>query len=313
MSLTFNKFLIVLLTNVVLIALNGHVTYGQAQDSTRDYFPLHVGDWWEYMRTAPDTTFFISRIVGTDTIDNNIYYEYSNGLKYRNDSLGHIMFFDDRSGSEKILYDYTVAVGDSWTFNDGYDDWTLQWLSFDATVDLDVGRFENTALLYSYTPEKTVEFFEWFAPKIGKVFTEAYDNVFNPFTWLNRAVVGDTAIGDASVISVTNESDLILPKVAVIIGNSPNPFNPATTIEYELHLASTINLSVYDMLGRRVKLLVHGSEKAGHYNTIWDGKSESGMDAASGIYIVSLYAKPIASSRIMDNLILSSYKITLIR
>lgn len=281
-------------------------------DTFVEYFPLHVGDWWEYMRISPDTTFFTPRIVGTDTIDSIIYYEFSSGQKYRNDSLGHIIFFDDDSETEKIFYDYTVAIGDSWTFDDGYWLWTLQWLSFDATVVLDVGTFRNTALLYSYTPEKTVEFFEWFAPDIGKVFTEAYDNVFSPFTWLNRAVVGDTVIGDTSTIGVNNEPDFISPKTPKIIGNLPNPFNSETTIEYELPFRSTIDISVYDMMGRKVRQLVRGSREAGLHKTTWDGKNESGVNVASSIYVVSLFATP-SMARIKNIPMLSSHKIALIR
>ena len=86
----------------------------QTSDSTRDYYPLHVGDWWEYMRIAPDTTFFTPRIVKTDTIEDDIYYEFLNGRKYRNDSLGHIIFYNDDSSREEIYYDFTVAIGDSW-------------------------------------------------------------------------------------------------------------------------------------------------------------------------------------------------------
>ena len=66
--------------------------------------------------------------------------------------------------------------------------------------------------------------------------------------------------------------------------NYPNPFNPATVISYQLSVFSSVNLSVYDILGREVVTLVSGEQPAGVYKTEWNAS------VASGVYFYRLEA-----------------------
>jgi hypothetical protein len=75
-----------------------------------------------------------------------------------------------------------------------------------------------------------------------------------------------------------------LPKVHALYDNYPNPFNPATTIRYDLPEASKTELAVYNVVGQLVQTLVSEQQKAGEYSVTWDGKDEIGKDVASGIY-----------------------------
>jgi hypothetical protein len=60
--------------------------------------------------------------------------------------------------------------------------------------------------------------------------------------------------------------------------NYPNPFNPETKITYELSVSSLVKVSVYDLLGREIVVLVDGKKTAGRYSVIWDAKGfTSGM------------------------------------
>lgn len=69
----------------------------------------------------------------------------------------------------------------------------------------------------------------------------------------------------------------------VSITNYPNPFNPTTLIGYQLPVSSVVKLSVYDLLGREVSVLVSGEMPAGMYQTSFDGRN-----LASGIYLYRL-------------------------
>jgi hypothetical protein len=70
--------------------------------------------------------------------------------------------------------------------------------------------------------------------------------------------------------------------------NVPNPFNPTTSIRYELRERSTVDLKIYDVGGRLVRTLVYGSYPAGVYQTDWDGGNANGERVSSGIYFYKL-------------------------
>jgi hypothetical protein len=74
--------------------------------------------------------------------------------------------------------------------------------------------------------------------------------------------------------------------------NYPNPFNPSTTIKYELPHSSVVRLSVYDMLGREVSVLVDERRDAGVHEIKFNA---SGL--ASGVYVYRLQAGDFVSSK----------------
>jgi len=71
--------------------------------------------------------------------------------------------------------------------------------------------------------------------------------------------------------------------------NHPNPFNPSTTIEYEIPVNSEVHLSVYNSLGNLIAVLVDGQVREGHHSVMWNS-SASGADLPSGIYTYRLIA-----------------------
>jgi len=73
-----------------------------------------------------------------------------------------------------------------------------------------------------------------------------------------------------------------------LVGNAPNPFNPATEILFVLERESNVRLSVYDMAGRRVRELVSGVFSDGEHKVRWDGTDAAGQALASGTYYARL-------------------------
>jgi serine protease AprX len=84
------------------------------------------------------------------------------------------------------------------------------------------------------------------------------------------------------------------PAVTRLVGNSPNPFNPRTTISFELAQAGKARLNVFDTRGRLVRRLVDQGMAAGPHSVIWDGLDSSGRAAASGTYFYRLEAPELA-------------------
>ena len=66
--------------------------------------------------------------------------------------------------------------------------------------------------------------------------------------------------------------------------NYPNPFNAATTIQYSLAKQGHVQLAIYDLLGRRVRLLSDGIQKAGSNTVTWDGTDQEDRPVPSGVY-----------------------------
>lgn len=81
--------------------------------------------------------------------------------------------------------------------------------------------------------------------------------------------------------------------------NYPNPFNPKTTIRYELPVASTVSLAIYTNQGQLVRTLVAQEQPAGSYAIEWDGRLENGERAFSGIYYYRLVAGDYEHTRSM--------------
>jgi len=86
-----------------------------------------------------------------------------------------------------------------------------------------------------------------------------------------------------------------LPRELALLPNYPNPFNPATTITFDLPRAMRVTLKVYDLLGREVATLIDGVRSAGRVNTRFDASH-----CASGLYICRLQAaEQVRSMRMM--------------
>ena len=72
------------------------------------------------------------------------------------------------------------------------------------------------------------------------------------------------------------------------LSNYPNPFNPATTIEFSIQSHSQIELSIYNIKGQKINSLAYGDFTQGSHSVIWNGDDENGQTVSSGIYLYKL-------------------------
>ena len=79
-----------------------------------------------------------------------------------------------------------------------------------------------------------------------------------------------------------------LPQVAPALTVAPNPFNPKTTVSFVLDRAQVVNLELFDLRGRRVRVLAAGELPAGHRQLHWDGRDGEGRTCGSGVYLARL-------------------------
>jgi regulation of enolase protein 1 (concanavalin A-like superfamily) len=111
--------------------------------------------------------------------------------------------------------------------------------------------------------------------------------------WLIRT----DSLGLTVPLNTHNANASILPQKLHLHPAYPNPFNPATTLRYDLPHASEVSLIVYDLLGREVTRLMDGYRGPGYHQAQWDGHAKTGRSLPSGIYIARLvtlgYSKAI--------------------
>jgi hypothetical protein len=99
----------------------------------------------------------------------------------------------------------------------------------------------------------------------------------------------------SQLISSAPTSSTTLPAISLLAQNFPNPFNPSTTIKYELRQAVHVKLTVYDILSREVSVLVNDGRDAGVHEVNFDGSN-----LASGVYFYRLQAGDyVATKRLL--------------
>jgi hypothetical protein len=81
--------------------------------------------------------------------------------------------------------------------------------------------------------------------------------------------------------------------------NYPNPFNPQTTIRFALGSPGLVSLEIYDILGRRVRLLLNEKLDAGDHIIRWDGLTDRGVSVASGVYFYRMNAAAFLQAKKM--------------
>ncbi|MBI9032647.1 T9SS type A sorting domain-containing protein, partial [bacterium] len=84
----------------------------------------------------------------------------------------------------------------------------------------------------------------------------------------------------------TGNDQYVLPvSQALSLSNYPNPFNPETTIQFDIAEESTVKLQIYNIRGQLVKILVNTRLNAGKHSIVWNGTNENKEKVSSGIYL----------------------------
>jgi len=123
------------------------------------------------------------------------------------------------------------------------------------------------------------------------------------YYWRVRSIGNDGSISGYSqsesfipnqATDVTAED--VIPQTFNLSQNYPNPFNPTTIINYAIPQNSIVTLSIYNMLGQKIKTLVSEQKNAGTYSVQWNGENEFGQKVSSGAYIYKINAGSFVQS-----------------
>jgi len=108
----------------------------------------------------------------------------------------------------------------------------------------------------------------------------------------------DITLNFDTALNVNAGNNLVVNR-SELIGNYPNPFNPSTTISYNLVQDADVTISIYNLKGQLIKTLVNQHQTAGLQEVIWSGKDSNGRSAGSGIYFTKLKSGVIEQTKKM--------------
>ena len=139
--------------------------------------------------------------------------------------------------------------------------------------------------------------------------TIAYDIMLNAgehYNWVLTATNGEEYIledaGELVIPSAerfTLELKAVVPSTFTLHQNFPNPFNPITTLRYDLPEDNFVLLTVYDMLGRTVVQLVNTTQEGGFKAVQWDGTDSMGRPVSAGVYLYQIQAGEFVQTKKM--------------
>ena len=118
----------------------------------------------------------------------------------------------------------------------------------------------------------------------GGVYVDGVDHLYIVDTGndrIRKVILSSTAVAEPM------RPDQI-PNTLALAQNYPNPFNPHTRIDYQLAQAGPVLLTIYNLLGQRIRRLVQQPQAAGVYQVLWDGTDATGQAVAAGLYTYRL-------------------------
>jgi hypothetical protein len=190
------------------------------------------------------------------------------------------------------------------------DTYTLQW---DASTDVD-GDSINYLVYAKIGVYPAEEIYDTTVTSVSITYQEILEGVFEGSP-VNGATVSlnvkatdgiDTVdvTGDNRVIYVNRYEYLStegegVPVEFALHENYPNPFNPTTTLRFDLPEVSSITLTIYNMLGQKVRTFNMQSTPAGYHSVKWDATNDYGDPVGAGVYLYQLQTKDFVKTRKM--------------
>lgn len=190
----------------------------------------------------------------------------------------------DLAGATAATFSYWRIYSNNMGNNPNTDWWTVQVTS-DGSTWVDLERTQASSLAwtqFSFDLENFVTLTDHVQVRFVADDTAPSSLV--------EALVDDVFLSVTRDLSTPVEEPSLLPASLVLGENYPNPFNPKTTIRFDLPQTGRVELAVFDLAGRKVATLVNEPLTAGHHAVTWLGQDDAGRRVASGTYVYRLQA-----------------------
>jgi hypothetical protein len=113
-----------------------------------------------------------------------------------------------------------------------------------------------------------------------------------------------------SSLDTPAEQIVEIPREFVLYGNYPNPFNPSTTFKFGLPVPSNVKITLYNIIGQKIRSITSENLSAGIHKLTWNGKNENGIKLPSGMYIYRFEAQSLSDG---NHKMIKSDKIILLK
>ena len=170
---------------------------------------------------------------------------------------------------------------DNYVFDVDNDDSDIEWSAFGA-VELQVQITNRIATVI--IPNS-----EWMGGETIIFYAK------DPYGLTGNSITTFTVSTSADV----NSEQKSIPTDFALYPNFPNPFNPETTISFDVPEPSQIKITIYNRLGQKVRTLLDGTKAAGHYQINWNGTDDFGNKVSSGVYFYQLETEKYTATRKM--------------
>lgn len=188
---------------------------------------------------------------------------------------------NDELGGEKVLIIFDKTSQTAWGYARQID--VNQELTFEVIESQDGSPFylrdQQTNSIWTLTGKAISG--SWTGRQL-----ESYASGYTGFWFAWAAFYPGIEIFDGVVTDIEEEKSV--PVSFHLSQNFPNPFNPSTTIQYEIPGNSDVTLRIYNMLGQEIRTLVQNRQSPGAHTALWDGTDAAGQTVASGVYLYAL-------------------------
>ena len=100
-------------------------------------------------------------------------------------------------------------------------------------------------------------------------------------------------------VKIGETDEPLLPSATKLFNNYPNPFNPETTISFNLAEQGFVTIEVFNIRGQKVKTVVKDAFVPGHHSVVWDGTDRKGNPVSSGMYFYRMNSQDHFSTKKM--------------
>jgi len=191
------------------------------------------------------------------------------------------------------------------------DTYELKW---SESKDVD-GETINYLLYAGTGASPKEEVYDTTSTSLPIPYQEFLQKTFEQIPMLSRATVqfSVSATDGIDTVKVTGDDRVVfvnrydylstegegIPTEFALHENYPNPFNPTTTLRFDLPEVSNLTLTIYNMLGQKVRTFDYQNTSAGYHSVTWDATNDYGEQVGAGVYLYQLRAKQFVKTRKM--------------